>query len=170
MMDAPSIWRQRNSARLALAELTGSSSGGTEINSSKNTITDPDTFISGSAFELTDNHTLKANGAVNVGSHALDLTTLGKGHDLAIDAKADRAEPSAVAQVMKVSRTHVRRMLRAAEKEGLLLRDENNNVQFTAKLATDSEFLLSSLILGYVISAVKAQRELSLQPVAATAS
>jgi hypothetical protein len=61
-------------------------------------------------------------------------------------------------------------MLRAAEKEGLLLRDENNNVQFTAKLATDSEFLLSSLILGYVISAVKAQRELSLQPVAATAS
>ncbi|MBS0279142.1 MAG: hypothetical protein JSR81_16080 [Proteobacteria bacterium] len=77
---------------------------------------------------------------------------------------------SAVAQDLNVSRTHVRRMLRAAEEEGLLLRGEDSRVQFTAELAFDSEFALSTLILGYVISAVKAQRELSLQSVAAIAS
>jgi hypothetical protein len=69
--------------------LTGASHSSAEMNSAKNTITDLAAFTSGSAFELTDDHALKVDGTVNAGTHTLDLTTVGKNHNLAIDAKLE---------------------------------------------------------------------------------
>jgi uncharacterized protein (DUF2249 family) len=59
------------------------------MNSSKNTITDLGTFASGSTFELTDDHDLTVDGTLDAGSHTVELTTKGSGHDIAIDAKVE---------------------------------------------------------------------------------
>lgn len=69
---------------------------------------------------------------------------------------------SEVAQDLRVSRTHVQRMLRTAEREALIARHDDGTVQFTANLVADSSYILSGLLLGYVISAVKAQHDLAL--------
>jgi hypothetical protein len=82
---------ESNAGDIDATELTGSSSGSAEMNSAKNTITDLGEFSSGGAFELTDDHALKVDGTVNAGSHTLDLKTVGKNHNLAIDAKIEGA-------------------------------------------------------------------------------
>jgi hypothetical protein len=67
--------------------LTGGAHGAVTLNG-KNVIADLGAFSTGGnhAFELTDDHALSVDGTVNAGTAALDLTTIGTGHNLAIDA------------------------------------------------------------------------------------
>lgn len=46
-------------------------------------------FTSGGLFELTDDHDLTVDGTLNAGTHTVELTTKGSGHDIAIDAKLE---------------------------------------------------------------------------------
>jgi hypothetical protein len=67
---------ESKSGDIDVTELTGSSDGSAGMKGAKNTITDLSTFTSGGAFELTDDQALGVDGAVNAGSHTLDLTTV----------------------------------------------------------------------------------------------
>ncbi len=53
---------QSSAGDIDVTTLEGSSVSTAEMTSAKNTITDLDTFTSGSTFELTDDHALKVDG------------------------------------------------------------------------------------------------------------
>lgn len=67
--------------------LKGKSGGAAEFNSATNAIADLGAFTAGTTFQLTDDQSLTVNGAINAGTHVIDLTTVGGSHNLAIHAK-----------------------------------------------------------------------------------
>lgn len=62
---------------------------------------------------------------------------------------------ASVARQLRVSRTHVKRLLDDGEREGLLTRADENSVLFTEQLAHDSRFVISGLMIGMLICAAR---------------
>lgn len=71
---------------------------------------------------------------------------------------------SRMAAQLRVSRTHIKRLFRDAEREGLLRQVDENAVQFTEILAREARFIISSSLLGLLICAAKTMRDLSVSP------
>lgn len=86
-IDAAGTITQASADGIKAKTLKGKSGGAAQFGSAKNTIADLHGFSTGGhLFALTDDQDLAVNGAVTSGASATDLTTVGKGHDIAIDA------------------------------------------------------------------------------------
>jgi hypothetical protein len=70
------------------AELTGSAQDAVTLTSAKNAVADLDAFSTADhAFNLTDDHGLTVDGQVKAGTAAINLTTVGKKHNIAFDSE-----------------------------------------------------------------------------------
>lgn len=72
--------------QIAATKLLGSAVAAANLNSASNTVANLGAFTTGGELKLIDNENLTVTGALNAGSHDVDLTTVGTDHDLAINA------------------------------------------------------------------------------------
>ncbi|MGA9796342.1 MAG: GLUG motif-containing protein [Rhizomicrobium sp.] len=78
---------ESSAGNLQADHLTGSAQGSLALTGAKNAVTDLGAFsTAGHAFDLTDNHGLTVSGALKAGTAAINLTTVGKKHNLSIDS------------------------------------------------------------------------------------
>ncbi len=89
LVSAATIGESTSTGKITATTLTGSSAGMAMMNSATNMISDLGMFTAGGMFELTDDHDLTVDGTLNAGTHTIELTTKGSGHDIAIDAKLE---------------------------------------------------------------------------------
>jgi hypothetical protein len=68
---------------------------------------------------------------------------------------------ASVARQLRVSRTHVDRLLNEAEREGLVRRDAESMIEFTEMMQSDILFFISSMLIGLLICAAKSARDVA---------